>query len=230
MIAGTVKSETFSDRDAGFCSGEDTDFDYGFHSPTETSRDSGAGSYSKDSSETYRTKNKRKSLEPRKVDEFDGEAEPEAKLIKLESPTTDEVISSSSPYQCEFVKADSREDFQAYVKPSSSPFRPWNVDTPIPSSFVQEEPLSLVVEKKYSNQFFPYHSSPVPGHTWTSSTHTLSVAEAQDLRTGPSLQERLQGLKNCDVPPSQSSSIQLHSFSRLVSNFLKYLYFQQNIF
>lgn len=124
-----------------------------FHSPADTSRDS---SDTKDSSLEYRVnKNKRKCAEPRKVDERKFDDTPPLKLIKLEPETV-------SPVNVRYERTCSPSND---VKPSISPFRPWSSDQrpqssvvspaipsgyvpPCAQSFDQEEPLSLVVEKK----------------------------------------------------------------------------------
>ncbi|XP_065209984.1 transcription factor Atoh8 [Planococcus citri] len=174
-LGTTIKSETLSDRDAGFCSGEETDLDTDFHhSPTDTSRDS---SDTKDSTLEYRCsigKNKRKCAEPRKVEDH----LPPLKQIKLETdpyaaPVKEiklEHDSYAAPCVIKYERSPSSpENSTSDSKPSISPFRPWSCSdsrthTPssyeyatvpsipsgyVPPTYVQDEPLALVVEKKH---------------------------------------------------------------------------------
>lgn len=220
--AGTVKCETLSDRDAGFCSGEETDLDTEFHSPTDTSRDS---SDTKDYSEHFPNKNKRKCAEPRKVADI---GEPtESKMIKLEHSSD---RGSPCSVQSEFVKPCVspyiKEEICNDVKPSS-PFRPWSCDRPIsqeyqsiPSGYVpqfvnhiQEEPLSLVVEKKPRIEFLHQSAAVSPDTDSRYSSSSPSPAEVQDLSVNQRPQEVVR-IRDHEMNFSRSPEIQQDTSNR----------------
>ncbi|XKL60960.1 hypothetical protein PGB90_008017 [Kerria lacca] len=224
-LSGTVKSETLSDRDAGFCSGEETDLDIEYHSPIDTSRDS---TDVKEYAESNRNKNKRKNAEPRKVAEINDE--PEIKLIKLENSSgrasplsnkSDFIKRSPSPYIKEEIIDHTKIPNSSYIKEeiqnvlkSCSPFRPWSIDRsnnnycPIlpyvysPASpnaspdFVQEEPLALVVEKKKEDNFPQYAYE---SRNLDSESLSQENMEVQDLRINQRPQEvvRLHEMEMC---------------------------------
>lgn len=165
-----MKIEALSDRDAGFCSGEDTDIDTGYHSPTETSQDSTDG---KESIHHFQRHGKRKILEPKK----EPEEEPKFKQIKVESGIDSSYSDSikSNPSPLSLVK---EEVLAAEQAKRMSPFRPWDLERPgsrdleRPDSrdrervcsreWVQEEPLALVVDKKKRSRDDHYQSYRLP--------------------------------------------------------------------
>lgn len=164
----TVKIESLSDRDAGFCSGEDTDIDTGYHSPTETSQDSTDG---KDSVDHF-IHGKRKVIEPKKEPE---EEEPKFKKIKVESGIDSSYSDSikSNPSPLSLVK---EEVLCSERAKRTSPFRPWDLEMPCSHEWVQEEPLALVVDKNkrsQESQHFHYQSYQLPRCESVSSSHSM---------------------------------------------------------
>lgn len=162
-----MKIESLSDRDAGFCSGEDTDIDTGYHSPTETSQDSTDG---KDSVDHF-IHGKRKVIEPKKEPE---EEEPKFKKIKVESGIDSSYSDSikSNPSPLSLVKDEVCSERAKRV----SPFRPWDLERPCSREWVQEEPLALVVDKNkrsQESQHFHYQSYQLPRCESVSSSHSM---------------------------------------------------------
>lgn len=162
-----MKIETLSERDAGFCSGEDTDIDTGYHSPTETSQDS----IDAKNSVNHFIHGKRNLTEPKMEPDEEG---PKFKKIKVESGIgssyTDSIKSNPSPLS--LVK----EEVCSEPAKIPSPFRPWDLERPCSREWVQEEPLALVVDKRkmiLEKTHFLYQSYQLPRCESADSSHSM---------------------------------------------------------
>ncbi|XP_044739645.1 uncharacterized protein LOC123301000 isoform X2 [Chrysoperla carnea] len=128
-----------SDKDAGFCSGED-DIDVDdVHSPTDASEDS---IEVKVTPISPRNKNKRKCAEPRKVPL--NEVGPLKKRIRRDITTTPTSIENQNPFR-PWSSSDNNND------PNIVPYHPVYGYKP-PPLIAQDEPLSLVKVEKRSKK------------------------------------------------------------------------------
>lgn len=162
----TVKSESSSDRDAGFYSGEDTDFEVQYHSPTttETSRDSVD---TKESVDNRRNKRKCDKANKFRDDESDVKRiklEPSAK-VKTEPGVEDECednlcdritspLSIKNEIDSEISSTVKSEPWRnvVVVERPRSPFRPWNVHQ---KEAAEADAATVVLPEKIPSGYLP---------------------------------------------------------------------------
>ena len=196
-----------SERDAGFCSGADEDDMSGLHSP----------SASEDSVEVQVTpislRNKRKLVEPRKIQEPSTAPLKKRRKFELIQETVD-------------------EETRPTTSPSSSPFRPWsNSAKNYDNKSVVDKPVTIVsyfeIEKgargteeeeqtrKTKNRRY-YENEKI--HRDEARKDLIPQEEAlrgNEVRIQEGILQRLQEANNRPISPSQSSTrSSVHSFQR----------------